>query len=46
MFHKITDKDVLVLYSIKALKGFSHRKLIFDMLFPLNSYAKKFFTVW
>ena len=23
------------------LKGFSHRKLIFDMLFPLKSYAKK-----
>ena len=27
------------------LKGFSHRKLTFDMLFPLKSYAKKSFTV-
>ena len=24
----------------------SHRKLIFDMLFPLKIYAKKSFTVW
>ena len=29
----------------KPLKGFSHRKLTFDMLFPLKSYAKKSFTV-
>ena len=27
------------------LKGFSHRKLTFDMLFPLKSYAKKSFTI-
>ena len=27
------------------LKGFSHRKLVFYMLFPLKGYAKKSFTI-
>ena len=30
-------------YKDIVLKGFFHRKLFFDMLFPLNSYAKKAF---
>ena len=33
-------------FEIKFLKGFSHKKLIFDMLFPLKSYAKMSFTVY
>ena len=29
-----------------TLKGFSHRKLIFDMLFPLKGYAKKVLQIY